>query len=71
MESSILSQLRVNLNGEDKIEGDEDISIEDIQPDVLSPMEVLTAIRKLDCYLKSSNDKQKVLHSLPKTPSIC
>ena len=42
------------------------ISVEDIQPAVLSPLEALAAIRQLDRYLRSSDDCQKVLHSLTK-----
>ena len=44
----------------------EDISVEHIQPAVLSPIEALAAIRKLDRYFRSS-DNQEILHLLKKS----
>ena len=65
-ESSTISELTADEDGEEVKEGDEDISVEDVQPAVLSPIEALAAIRKLDRYLRSSEDNQKVLHSQTK-----
>ena len=55
-ESIIVSELTADEDGEEEKEDDEDISIEDVQPAVLSPIEALAAIRKLDRYLRSSDD---------------
>ena len=53
------------LTADEDEEGDEEgISVEDVQPAVLSLIEALAAIRKLDRYLRSSDDNQEVLHSL-------
>ena len=43
----------------------EDIFVQDIQSVVLTLIEALAAIRKLDRYLRSNNDNQE-LHSLTK-----
>ena len=51
MESSTVSELIADEDGEEEKEDDKDISVEDVQPAVLSPIEVLVAIRKRDCYL--------------------
>ena len=62
----MVSELTADEDGKEEKEDDEDISVDDVQPAVLSPIEALAAIGKLDRYLKSSDKKQKVLHSLAK-----
>ena len=61
-----MSELTADEDVEEEKEDDEDISVEDVQTAVVSPIEAVAAIRKLDCYLKSSYDSQEVLHRLTK-----
>ena len=53
-----------NLQATNIEEEEDDISEEDVQPAVLSPMQALTAFRQLDRYLRNSGVNQKLLHSL-------
>ena len=65
-ESSIVSELIADEDGEEEKEDDEDISVEDVQLAVLSSIEALAAMRKLDRYLRSSDGNEEVLHFLAK-----
>ena len=60
-----MSELTADYDGEEE-KDDEDIFGEDVQSAVLSPIEALAAIRKLDRYFRSSDDNQEVLHSQTK-----
>ena len=62
-ESSIVSELIPDEDGEEEKEDDEDISVEDVQLAVLSPIEALATMRKLDRYLRSSDGNEEMLHS--------
>ena len=61
-----MSELTADEDGEEEKDDDEDISVEDVQPAVISPIEALAAIGKLDRYLRSSGDNHELLHSLTK-----
>ena len=61
-----MRELTAAEDGEEEKKDCEDISVEDVQTAVLSPIEAVAAIRKLDCYLRTSDNSQEVLHTLAK-----
>ena len=70
MESSTSNELIVHED-ENEEKDDKDIFVVHIQLAVLSLIGALTAIRKPDCYLKSSNNNQEVLHLQKKFSNMC
>ena len=68
-ESSILDDLRAT--GEDitvqkEKEDKEDVSVEEVEPTILSFTEALALMRQLDRYLRSHDDSEEMLRHLTK-----